>query len=222
MNFEDIERLGVQGFTIARRGYDQREVDKFLVALTEWLETDAARDLGGVAVKRKLELAGKSTAQILLTTEQESEQMRQRTDEECAELRAGAEAASRETRQSADDYAKKVRERADQYARQTGETASETARDVEEESAARSDRGVISDWTAAARTPRRLTDCSGSWAPRSTTRAPRAPHGATAGKQRRAPPLPTRDGARARARGQELSRPLSGGITASRRTAVSE
>ncbi len=64
-----IERLRVEGFTVARRGYDQREVDKFLTALTEWLETDAAKDLGGMAVMRKLELAGKSTAQILLTTE---------------------------------------------------------------------------------------------------------------------------------------------------------
>lgn len=147
MNFEDIERLRVQGFTIARRGYDQREVDKFLVALTEWLETDAAKDLGGVAVKRKLELAGKSTAQILLTTEQESEQMRLRTEEECAELRSTAEAASQEARTSADDYSKKVRERADQYARQTGDAASDTARKTIEEGERRRAQieAVISD-----------------------------------------------------------------------------
>lgn len=147
MNFEDIERLRVQGFTIARRGYDQREVDKFLVALTEWLETDAAKDLGGVAVKRKLELAGKSTAQILLTTEQESEQMRLRTEEECAELRSAAEAASQEARTSADEYSRKVRERADKYARQTGETASDTARKTIEEGERRRAQieAVISD-----------------------------------------------------------------------------
>ncbi len=147
MNFEDIERLRVQGFTIARRGYDQREVDKFLVALTEWLETDAAKDLGGVAVKRKLELAGKSTAQILLTTEQESEQMRLRTEEECAELRSIAEAASQEARTSADEYSKKVRERADQYARQTGDAASDTARKTIEEGERRRAQieAVISD-----------------------------------------------------------------------------
>ena len=94
MDWEEIERLRVEGFTLARRGYDRHEVDKFLGALLDWLETDAAKDLGGAAVKRKLELAGKSTAQILLTTENESEQMRRQTEKECAELRSEAEAAA--------------------------------------------------------------------------------------------------------------------------------
>jgi DivIVA domain-containing protein len=102
MDWKDIDRLRVQGFTIARRGYDKREVDKFLDGLVEWLETDAPKDLGGMAVKRKLELAGKSTAQILLTTEHESEQMRRQTEQECAELRAQAEAASLDVRRAAD------------------------------------------------------------------------------------------------------------------------
>jgi hypothetical protein len=68
MDWNEIERLRIDGFTVARRGYDRREVDKFLGALLDWLETDAPKDLGGMAVKRKFELAGKSTAQILLTT----------------------------------------------------------------------------------------------------------------------------------------------------------
>lgn len=133
MDWNDIERLRVQGFTLARRGYDRREVDKFLAALTDWLETDAAKDLGGMAVKRKLELAGKSTAHILLTTEKEAEQMRLRTDEECAELRTQAEAAALQARQAADEYAKKVREKADQEARRTGEAAGAKAKQTVEE-----------------------------------------------------------------------------------------
>jgi DivIVA domain-containing protein len=87
--WKDIEQLRVQGFTVAGRGYDRREVDKFLAALGDWIETDAATDLGDLALKRKLELVGKSTAQILLTTEKESEQLRAQT-EECAELRSQA------------------------------------------------------------------------------------------------------------------------------------
>ena len=87
MDWNEIERLRIDGFTVARRGYDRREVDKFLGALMDWLETDAPKDLGGMAVKRKFELAGKSTAQILLTTEKESEQMLRETEEECANLR---------------------------------------------------------------------------------------------------------------------------------------
>ena len=86
-----------------------------------------------MAVMRKLELAGKSTAQILLTTEKESEQMRLQTEEDCAELRSRAEAAALEARKAADEYAKKVRDRADEYARGTGETASAKAKRTIEE-----------------------------------------------------------------------------------------
>src|SRR4051794_14789139 len=121
MDWNEIERLRIDGFTLARRGYDRREVDKFLGALLDWLETDAPKDLGGMAVKRKFELAGKSTAQILLTTEHESEQMLRQTEEECADLRNQAEVASREVRRAADEHSAKVREKADEDARRTGE-----------------------------------------------------------------------------------------------------
>jgi DivIVA domain-containing protein len=133
VDWNDIERLRVQGFTVARRGYDRREVDKFLAALGDWIETDAAKDLGDQAVKRKLELVGKSTAQILLTTEKESEELRAQTEEECVELRSQAEAASREARHAADEYAKKVREKADQDSRRTGEAASAKANGIVEQ-----------------------------------------------------------------------------------------
>jgi hypothetical protein len=133
MDWKDIERLRIDGFTVARRGYDRREVDKFLVALLDWLETDAPKDLGGMVVRRKFELAGKSTAQILLTTENESARMLRQTEEECADLRGQAEAASREARRAADEHAAKVREKADQDARRTGEAASANAKRVVEE-----------------------------------------------------------------------------------------
>src|ERR671925_216220 len=94
MDLEDIRRLRVQGFTVTRRGYDRREVDRFLDVLLDWIETDAAKDLGDHAVARKLELVGKSTAQILLTTEKESAGLRSQAEEECAELRSQAESAS--------------------------------------------------------------------------------------------------------------------------------
>jgi cell division septum initiation protein DivIVA len=132
MDWNDIERLRVQGFTVARRGYDRREVDKFVAALGDWLETDAAKDLGDQAVKRKLELVGKSTAQILLTTEKEAEQLRAQSEEECADLRSRAEAASREARSAADEYAKRVRDKADQDARRTAEAASAKANGIVE------------------------------------------------------------------------------------------
>src|SRR5689334_20770389 len=112
MDWKDIDRLRHPGFTVTRRGYDQHEVDRFLAALTQWLETDAPKQLGDVAVKRKLELVGRSTARILTKTEEEAAELRRLTEQECAELRAQAEAASEETRQAADDYALAARSRA--------------------------------------------------------------------------------------------------------------
>jgi molecular chaperone DnaK (HSP70) len=137
MDTNHIERIRAPGFPIARRGYEQRAVDNFLASVADWLETDAASELGQVAVQRKLELVGKSTAHILLTTEQESEQMRRRAREECAELRSEADAAALATRQAADEYAKKVREKAEQDARQASAAALAKAKQIIEQGESR-------------------------------------------------------------------------------------
>jgi cell division septum initiation protein DivIVA len=133
MDWKDIDRLRDPRFTVARRGYDRREVDRLMGSLVDWLETDAATELGELAVKRKLEHVGKSTSRILLTTEEESAQMRRRTQEECAELRSQAEAASLKTRQAADEYAESVRAKADEDARRAGEAAGAKAKQIVEE-----------------------------------------------------------------------------------------
>jgi vacuolar-type H+-ATPase subunit I/STV1 len=133
MDSKHIERIRAPGFPIARRGYEQRAVDNFLSSLADWLETDAATELGHVAVTRKLEMVGKSTAHILLTTERESEEMRRRAQKECADLRAEADAAALATRQAADEYAKKVREKAELDARRVSDAASARARQIVEE-----------------------------------------------------------------------------------------
>ena len=133
MDRNDIERLRDPGFTVARRGYDQREVDKFLGALVDWLESDAAKELGEVAVTRKLELVGKSTARILLTAEEESARLRRATEEECEKLRSSVEAASLKVRQAADEYAAGQRVKADEDARRTATAARAKATEIVEE-----------------------------------------------------------------------------------------
>jgi hypothetical protein len=133
MDWKDIDHLRDPGFAVVRRGYDRREVDRLLGALVDWLETDAAKELGELAVKRKLEFVGKSTARILVTTEEEAAQLRRLTDEECAELRSKTEAASLRTRQVADEYAKNVRAKADEDARQAVETARAKVKQIVEE-----------------------------------------------------------------------------------------
>jgi DivIVA domain-containing protein len=153
MQWSDIERLRQPGFTVARRGYDQREVDRLLDSLADWLESDAVTQLTDITVKRKLELVGKSTTRILLTTEQEAEQMRRRTEQECAELRSEAEAEAAETRRGADAQAKAVREKAEQDARRTSEAAKLTAKRIVEEGEARRARieAVITELEARRR-----------------------------------------------------------------------
>ena len=143
MDWQDIARLRSPGFTLARRGYDKHEVDKFLEQLVDWLETDAANDIGQVAVTRKLELVGKSTAHILLTTEQESQELKRQTEADCAELRGQAEADAQEVRDEADTYAREVRSRADDDARRTREEATAEASETIEEGLRR--RGQIDD-----------------------------------------------------------------------------
>jgi hypothetical protein len=133
MDRNDIERLRDPGFTIARRGYDQREVDKLLGSLVDWLETDAAKQLGELAVTRKLELVGKSTARILLTAEEESAQLRRAAEEECEKLGSRAEAASLKVRQAADEYAANQRAKADEDARRTAAAARAKATEIVEE-----------------------------------------------------------------------------------------
>jgi len=115
----DIARLRSPGFTLGRRGYDKHEVDKFLEQLVDWLETDAARDLGHVAITRKLELVGKSTTHIMLAAEQEAEELLRQAEADVAELRKQAEAAANVVRAEADEYAAKVREDATAEASET-------------------------------------------------------------------------------------------------------
>jgi DivIVA domain-containing protein len=134
MDWTHFEQLRVEGFTMVRRGYDKREVDRFLSSLAEWLETDAATELGDEAVQRKLELVGKSTAHILLTTEKESQEMRRTTERECAELRERATAQAKDVRTKADAYAAGLRERTQEETRRQKEAATEQARKTVEES----------------------------------------------------------------------------------------
>jgi cell division septum initiation protein DivIVA len=129
----DIDRLRDPKFTIARRGYAQREVDNFLLQLADWLESTAADDVGSYAVKRKLEMVGKSTANILLTTEQEAEELRRRADADATKTLQDANAAAQQTRSAAAEHAKKVRGSAEHESAEKLAAATAKARGIVEE-----------------------------------------------------------------------------------------
>jgi DivIVA domain-containing protein len=139
MDKRDIDRIRNPGFTVARRGYDAREVDKFLRDLSEWLETDAAEELGSFAVKHKLELAGQTTSQILLTTEAECQEMLKRAESDSAKAVSDAKASARETRRLAEEEATRQREEAEEEARKTTQDANARAKHMVEEAEAKRD-----------------------------------------------------------------------------------
>jgi DivIVA domain-containing protein len=133
VDWKDIDRIRVPGFTLARRGYDKHEVDRFLSRLADWLETDAPNEIGEMAVTRKLELVGKSTSHILMTTEQQAAELRKSSEQECAQMISEAEAAAQQTRDAADQYAKQTRAQADADAQQVAEAAGAQANATIEE-----------------------------------------------------------------------------------------
>jgi DivIVA domain-containing protein len=133
VDWKDLDRLRTPGFGFARRGYDRREVDRFLAQLVDWLETDAAHDIGHLAVRHKLELVGKSTTHILLAAEQEAEEILRQAEVDIAELRADAQATADALRRAADEYAEHVREGAEREARNVREEATADASETIEE-----------------------------------------------------------------------------------------
>ena len=87
MEQRHIERIRNPQFPVARHGYDKREVDNFMLELANWLESRAAEEVGSFAVKRKLEMVGRSTANILMAAENEAEELRRTTEEEMRQVR---------------------------------------------------------------------------------------------------------------------------------------
>jgi DivIVA domain-containing protein len=119
VDWKDLDRLRNPGFSFGRRGYDRHEVDRFLEQLVDWLETDAARDIGHIAITRKLELVGKSTTHVLLAAEQEAEELLRQAEADIAELRKQAQDDVRAIREEAEAHAAKVREDATAEASET-------------------------------------------------------------------------------------------------------
>jgi len=128
-----IDRIRNTKFPVARRGYDQREVDNFMLELADWLESRAAEEIGSFAVKRKLEMVGRTTAYILTTTQAEAEELRKTAEGEAAAVAERAEAGARKTRETAEEFANEVRENAKRQAEEKVSAAADQARSTVEE-----------------------------------------------------------------------------------------
>jgi DivIVA domain-containing protein len=145
-----IERIRTATFTLERRGYDKREVEKFLNQIADWLETGGGDQARSDVVRRELERVGQRTAGILATAEDAAEEIRADADEYSAKTRAAADAYAGQARREADEDAAGTREEAERDARdRLADAEAKATRIVEEGSARRRDiEAVITDLVA--------------------------------------------------------------------------
>ena len=95
MDQDSIDRIRTATFPLARRGYDKREVDRFLNRIADWLETGGADQTRAEIVRRDLERVGHQTGRILAEAHQAGEELRAeaRREAEAVVRRASDEAA---------------------------------------------------------------------------------------------------------------------------------
>lgn len=124
MERESIERVRTATFTVARRGYDKREVDRFLSRLADWLESGGGDDSRSQVIRDELKRIGENTAKILTDAHEVAEAMREEAERHATTARSEADANAERVRIEADEYAKEQRGEADSY---TGRIRSEAA-----------------------------------------------------------------------------------------------
>jgi DivIVA domain-containing protein len=123
-----LERIRNATFPSSRRGYDKREVEKFLSRLADWLETGGGDESRSDTVKRELERVGQRTGAILAQAEESAEQIRAEAEEESRQAVAEANSAAEQTRSEADSYSKQTRSEADGYAKEARGSADTDAK----------------------------------------------------------------------------------------------
>lgn len=140
MDQNSIERIRTATFTLARRGYDKREVERFLNRIADWLETGGGDQARSEIVKRELERVGERTAGILATAEDSAAQIRADAEETAAETTERVAAEVARSRKSAKEHSAKTRTAADQYAAETREAADRHARELVSEAESKAQR----------------------------------------------------------------------------------
>src|SRR3712207_1445244 len=109
-----LERIRNASFSVARRGYDREEVDRFLAKLADWLETGAGGEERTDAVQQELKKVGERTGAILAQAEDTARQIRAEAENEVAEARSVAQADAAQAVESAQEDAERIIEDANQ------------------------------------------------------------------------------------------------------------
>jgi DivIVA domain-containing protein len=128
---DSIERIRTATFPVARRGYDKREVDRFLAKLADWLETGGDDSARSDLVRRELERIGEQTTKILTDAHAVGDELRLAAQEQAQGIVEASRGEAEEIQTAADRYASSTRTEADTYAERTrieADTYSEEAR----------------------------------------------------------------------------------------------
>src|SRR5947207_9221282 len=73
---DSIDRIRSATFPVGRRGYEKREVDRFLAKLADWLETGGGDQTRAELLRRELERVGQQTGKILTDAHEDAEELR--------------------------------------------------------------------------------------------------------------------------------------------------
>jgi DivIVA domain-containing protein len=103
-----LELIRNTNFSMARRGYDRREVDNFLVSLAEWLERAGHDEIEAYAVSRKLERAGETTARVLATAQAEADKIAKEAQAEASKIVEDANRAATQRVEAAAEQGKRL------------------------------------------------------------------------------------------------------------------
>jgi DivIVA domain-containing protein len=94
---DSIDRIRSATFPVARRGYEKREVDRFLNKLAEWLETGGGDQARAELVRRELERIGQQTGKILTDAHDLGEQLYAEAEREAQRIVQEAQGRAAQT-----------------------------------------------------------------------------------------------------------------------------
>jgi cell division initiation protein len=83
---DSIDRIRSATFPVGRRGYEKREVDRFLNKLAEWLETGGGDQTRAELVRRDLERIGQQTGKLLTEAHDVAEQLQAEAEREARRI----------------------------------------------------------------------------------------------------------------------------------------
>jgi DivIVA domain-containing protein len=120
---EAVERIRSATFSLARRGYDRREVDNYLSKLADWLEGGGADQVHSDTIANELERVGRKVARILRSAEDSANTLRTEAEREARDMTEDARIQVESAKVAAEEYARKAREEAQVFAARTREEA---------------------------------------------------------------------------------------------------